>query len=244
MNNESATEKNITHDATYYVTAAFFALITSALPAVLGQPRFLPIIQTLALTTFVSVALHNRNLRGAGQVMALWVPIQFIVIVVLTRTFLGQVEHAFTEGFAYRAAITAWFFGGAPHPAGLAAHPLGFVTEFAMMAIGSLLTAGLVGVWFLVRLINLAAYGTGILLATLPNLGLVLLVIPYWTLLRAAGHAALIVLCAMPLLTYRWSPGYYWREHRQWLVVALTLIILGIVAELIIPGLATQTPVN
>jgi hypothetical protein len=67
-----------------------------------------------------------------------------------------------------------------------------------------------------------------------------LLVIPYWTLLRAAGYAGLIVLFAMPLLTYNWSPSYYWRHHRTLILISTGLVILGFIVELFLPGLVAS----
>ena len=241
---KARTSKSITRDPLYYITAAFLALLTTALPALLGQPRFLPIIQTLSLITFVTVALHNRNQRGAIRLMAMWLLIQFSVMVLLTRFVTGQLELAIADGFAYRAAITTWFFGGAPHPSGLASQPLAYLIEFAGIVVGSLVTAGLVGAWFLVRLVNQAAYGTGILLATLANPAQSFLVIPYWTLLRAAGYGGLIVLCAMPLLTSQWSPSYYWQHHRKLIIVSLALVALGIIVELFLPGIVVRPPLS
>lgn len=239
---KAATPKSITRDPIFFITAAFFALITTALPAILGQPRFLPIIQTLSLITFITVALHNRNQRGAINLMAMWLLIQFSIMVLLTRLVTSQLELAIADGFAYRAAITAWFFGGAPHPSGFASQPLTYVIEFVGITVGSLITAGLVGTWFLVRLVNQAAYGTGILLATLANPAQSFLVIPYWTLLRAAGYGGLVVLCAMPLLTSRWSPSYYWQHHRKLIVISLVLVGHGIIVELFLPGIVARPP--
>jgi hypothetical protein len=235
---------SITYDPIYYGTAGFFALLTTALPALMGQPRFLPIIQTMALTVFVAVALHHRNPRGALKVMAYWLPIQFIVLTLLTRFFGAQTEAAFTNGFVYRGAIAAWFFAGAPYPDGLVTSPLSYLLEFVGVVIGSLVTAGLVGVWILVRLVNQAAYGTGILLTSLQTSWHALLVIPYWTLLRAAGYAGLIVLCAEPLLTYNWSPSYYWQNHRRLILVSVGLVILGLLVELILPDIVARAPLS
>jgi hypothetical protein len=236
-------DTSITRDPIYYFTVGFFVLLTTALPALMGQPRFLPIIQTLALTIFVAVAIHRHNLRGAIKVMALWLPIQFIVLTLLTFVFGQQLEAAFTNGFLYRGAITAWFFAGTLLPAGLVSEPSTYVIEIAGILLGSLASAGLVGIWFLVRLVNQAAYGTGILLASLQDPGQSLLVLPYWTLLRAAGYAGLIVLCAEPLLTYNWSPGYYWQQHRRLLLVSVTLVLLGLLLELFLPGIVARAPV-
>lgn len=233
---------SITYDPIYYSTAGFFALLTSALPALMGQPRFLPILQTVTLTIFVAVTLHHRNPRGAIKVMAVWLPIQFIVLTLLTRFFGAQTEAAFTNGFVYRGAIAAWFFAGAPYPDGFVISPLSHLLEVVGIVIGSLATAGLVGIWILVRLINQAAYGTGILLTSLQTSWHALLVIPYWTLLRAAGYAGMIVLCAEPLLTYNWSPSHYWLNHRKLILVSVALIVLGFVLELFLPGIVARPP--
>lgn len=237
-------ENSITRDPIYYTTAAFFALLTTALPALLGQPNFLPIIQTLSLTIFVAVALHHRNVRGALTIMALWLIIQFVVLTLLTRLFRDQIEVAFHNGFVYRGTITSWFFGGAPYPDGIASDPLARLIEMAAIVFGALATAGLVGIGVLVRLVNQSGYGTGILLASLANPAQSLLVIPYWTLLRAAGYAGLIVLCAMPLLTYTWSPGYYWQNHRRLTVISVALVLLGLLVELFLPALVARPPLN
>jgi hypothetical protein len=237
-------DNSITRDPIYYTTAAFFALLTSVLPSILGQPTLLPILQTLSLFVFMAVALHHRNVRGAFTIMAIWLTIQFVVLTLLTRLFREQLEGAFSDGFAYRGAITAWFFGGAPYPNGLADDPLGRFLEMAGIIFGSLVTAGLAGIWLLIRLINQSAYGTGILLASLADPAQGLLVIPYWTLLRAAGYAGLSVLCAMPLLTYTWSPSYYWQNHRRAILISMALILLGLLVELFLPGLVARPPLN
>ena len=98
---------SITRDPLYYIVVGFFATLTTVLPAIMGQPRFLPIIQTLALTTFMVMPLHRRYQRGAVMVMAIWLLIQYSLLTLLTRFFGTQIEHAFTNGFAYRGAITA-----------------------------------------------------------------------------------------------------------------------------------------
>ena len=234
---------SITHDPIYYVTVGFFALLNTALPAALGQPRFLPIIQTISLFVFVAVALHHRNVSGAIKVMAIWLPIQFVAIALLTSIFPAQVEAAFTAGFAYRGAISYWFFGGAPHPATMTTEPVAYFAGLAVTLLGSLITAGLAGIWILVRIVNQSAYGAGVLLSLLENPGQALLVVPYWTLLRAAAHAGLVVLLAQPLLTGTWSPGYYWRNQQRLVQVTFLLLVLALLAELVLPGLVARTPV-
>ncbi len=239
----SPTGSSITRDPVYYITAAFFALLTTAVPALMGQPRFMPAVQTLGLTVLMVVALHHHNPGGALRIMALWLPVQFIVLVLLTRLFGAQVEHAFTDGFAYRGAITAWFFGGGPLPGSLAVEPIRRVVELAAVSIGSVVSAGLVGVWVTVSQTNRAAYGMGVLLRSLVNGGDAFFTVPLWSLVRIAGYAGLVVLLAEPLLTYTWSPSVYWRTRRRLILVAVTLIVAGLLLELLLPGYFARTPV-
>ena len=242
--NATPDRTSITYDPIYYTTVGFFALLTTALPAALGQPRFLPVLQTITLFIFMAITLHRRNPRGALKVMAIWLPIQFVTLLLLTRLLPGQLEAAFTGGFAYRGAITAWFFGGAAYPDAVATQFGTLVFELLGIIIGSLVTAGLAGIWFLARLLNHAAYSAGILLASLEHPGQSLLVFPYWTLLRAAGYAGIITLCAMPLLTYQWSPSTYWRNHHQLILISGALLALGLLLEFFLPGLLARTPVD
>jgi hypothetical protein len=161
----------------------------------------------------------------------------------LTRIFGAQAEAAISDGFAYRAEIVAWFYGRAALPDGFAVAPGTRLVEALGVVLGSLATAGIAGLWFVVRILNQAAYGTGILLTTLEQPNYLLLVIPYWTFVRVAGYAGLVVLCAIPLLTYQWSPMYYWRNHRRLVVWSLGLLALGLLLELFLPGLVARPPV-
>lgn len=233
---------SITRDPIYYVTVAIFALLTTVLPALLGQPRFLPIIQTLSLTIFVAITLHRRHPRGALNIMAGWLLFQFVLMTLLTCIFPLQVESTIVDGFAYRGAITAWFFGGASHPNTLSTNPGAFLLEVAEIVVGSLATAGLVGNWILMGIVNQTAYATGILLSSLANPGQAFLVIPYWTLLRIAGYAGLTILSAMPVLTGTWSPTYYWQNHRRLLLVSVGLLIAAVIVELFLPGIVARPP--
>jgi hypothetical protein len=235
---------SLTRDPLYYIMVGFFAAFTTILPALMGQPRFLPFIQTLILTLFIAVPLRRHHPRGALNVLAIWLPLQFFLITLLTRFFGTQLEHAFIDGFAYRGAITAWFFGGALHPSGIIATPFAYVIEFLGVILGSLVSLGLIGTWFLVRLTDQAAFGTGILLTSLVNPGQSLLVLPYWSLLRASGYAGFVILCAQPLLINNWSPLYYWQTQRKLVVYSTVLLIAGLLLELFLPNLLVLPPIT
>lgn len=232
----------ITRDPVYYVTAACFAVLTTALPALLGQPRFLPILQAIVLTVFLALPLHQRNPRGALRIVALWLPLQYVTLTVLTYLFRAQVENAIPNGFLIQGEIAAWFFAGAAYPAAFGATPLARLVEIAGVLLGGLASAGLVASWFIMRALNLAAYSTAILLAALETPSLILLTIPWWTLVRVAGYAGLLVVLAEPLLTYTWSPSHYWQRSRRLLLTSTGLLVAGILAELILPGLIAGLP--
>jgi hypothetical protein len=97
-------------------------------------------------------------------------------------------------------------------------------------------TGGLLGVWFLVRATNLAAYGAGSLWQSSGIASNVLGGLPVWTLLRLAGYAAAIVLLAEPLLTSNWSLPYYLTKRRRLLLVSAILLGSGLLLELILPA--------
>jgi len=55
-------EYQLTRDPVFYLMAAFFAFLTTALPALLGQFRFMPIGQTLVLAIFMAIAVRRGDL--------------------------------------------------------------------------------------------------------------------------------------------------------------------------------------
>lgn len=238
----TATTPSITRDPIYYITAAFYALLTTALPALLGQVRFLPILQAIVLTTFIAVPLYHRHPRGALQVIVWWLPIQYITLVILTALFRSQIEQAIPNGFLFQGELAAWFYADGPLPVAVDATLGARLGEFAGVVVGSLGTAGLVGNWLVMRDLNLAAYSTGVLLAVLDNPARIPLTIPWWTLLRVAGYAGLVVVLAEPLLTYTWSPSHYWRNRRRLLLTSVALVIAGLLAEWVLPGLIAGSP--
>ena len=109
-------EYQLTRDPVFYLTAAFFAFLTTALSAVLGQFRFMPISQTLILMIFMAIAVRRRDLRGALSVVLLWLAISTLVLIVLMWIAPGQVERAFADGFMHRARVSEWYFARSPLP--------------------------------------------------------------------------------------------------------------------------------
>ncbi len=227
----------LANDPIFYSTVVLFALLTTALPAFIGQPTFLLVAQTLALFTFIIVTLHQRMIRQTVLVLALWLVTQFIVFLVVTVLAEERVQVAIPNGFAYGMAYIEWFYqtAGAIRPDSFAAQPLARISELIAVTLGTLLSAGLVGVWFLVRALNLAAFNMGVLLVVSDKPLAFLEAVPVWSLLRISGYAGFIILFAEPLLTSNWNPGFYLRERRQLFLVSIILTLVGLLLELILP---------
>jgi len=231
-----STQYRLSHDPVFYIMAGFFALVTTALPAVLGQPRFLPIAQTLALFVFLLIPLRQRQIRQALTVLALWLVLQWVSMFLLAWLAPLQVERAINDGFIYRTAYLEWFFGNRQVPDSLAVQPVGRLLEVGGVLVGSLVSGGLIGIWFLVRAVNLSAFGSGALLAPLGGLTGLLAALPVWTLARLAGYGGFVILLAEPLLTRNWALRIFWQERRTLLIGSTVLLVIGLVLEIILPG--------
>ncbi len=219
-------------DPLFYIMLGFFALLTTGLASILGQPRFLPISQTVALFAFLSVALRRRQIRPAFTIIVIWLVLQLATLILLTRVAPGQVEWAFQNGFRYRGDFIGWFYGTGELPASLT-QQLGYrLFELVGVLVGSLISGGLLGVWFLVRVTNLTAYGAGALWQTSGDSLAVLGGLPLWALFRLAGYAGFIVLLAEPLFTGNWSPRYYLSNRRRLLLISAGLLTAAILLEL------------
>ncbi len=231
-----STQYRLSHDPAFYIMAGFFALVTTALPAVLGQPRFLPIAQTLALFVFLLIPLRQRQIRQALTVVALWLVLQWATMFLLAWLAPLQVERAINDGFIYRTAYLEWFFGTRQAPASLTVQPVRHLLEVIGVLLGSLVSGGLIGIWFLVRAVNLSAFGSGALLAPLAGLIGLLAALPVWTLVRLAGYAGFVILLAEPMLTRNWALSVFWKVRRALFIGSTTLLVIGLLLEIILPG--------
>ncbi len=227
----------LAQDPIFYVTVFLFAVLTTALPALIGQPTFLLVAQTLALFTFMIIPLHQRLLRQTILVLGLWLVTQFIVFLAATVLAEQRTQLAIPHGFAYGMAYIEWFYqiAGAIRPDSFAAQPVARLVELIAITFGSLASVGLIGIWFLVRALNQAAFNMGVLLVVSDTPFAILEAIPFWSLLRISGYAGLVLLLAEPLLTSNWNPFYYLRERRRLLVISILLTLVGLLLEVILP---------
>ncbi|MEZ4673229.1 MAG: hypothetical protein R2932_03170 [Caldilineaceae bacterium] len=229
----------LVNDPIFYITLVIFVLLTTALPAIIGQPIFLPIAQSLALFSFMMITLYQHLVRRTLIVIALWLVLQFLVIVLATIFAEQRIQAAIPDGFHYRMAYAEWFYSsaGAVRPDSFAAHPVARTVEVLGVTLGSLLSVGLVGLWFLMRALNLAAFSMGSLLLAIGDTGGFLGAIPLWSLVRISGYAGLIVCFTEPLLTNDWQLWTYLRKRRRLLLTAIGLTAGGMVLELFLPSL-------
>ncbi|MEZ4713971.1 MAG: hypothetical protein R3A44_42700 [Caldilineaceae bacterium] len=232
-----AASYSITDDPIFYGTVIMFALLTTIMPAILGQPRFLPVVQTLALTTFLALTVRRHKMRQIVTVLLLWLLIQFTLITLLSWATPGSLERAIPSGFDRRTAFIAWLFGNGALPDSLLARPIGRIGELFLIGLGGALTGGLLAVWILVRSVNLAGFYAGSLLVDFPTPLAMLIGLPLWTLLRLAGYAGWAVLAAEPMLIKNWSPGHLLQRHRRLLLISSACVALGLILELTLPGL-------
>jgi hypothetical protein len=230
-------EYQLTRDPVYYVMAVFFALLTTALPAVLGQVRFMPVSQTVVLSIFLSIAVRRRDLRGALLLIYLWLGFSMLSLIGVTLVAPGQVERAFDDGFMARALFSEWYFANSPLPASFATAPMPSLLEVIGVTLGSLLTGGVVGIWSLVRMANLAAFSAGHLLGILGSPVWIFVALPIWSLLQVAGAGGLVVLFAEPLLIDRFALGKWVTRRRKPLLLFSMLYAVGLLAEWLLPTL-------
>jgi hypothetical protein len=227
-------EYSPTSDPLFYISVGLFALLTTALPAFMGLARLMPIMQALALGIFVILAVRRGDTRHAVWVMVVWLAVQFALVTLLAWLLTERMESAVVDGFTARGAILEWHFSRRTFPGSLVDDASVRLLEIVGATVGSLLTAGVVGDWFLVRAINLAGLQAGGLMAN--TTGPVLLTSPFvWlTAVRIAGLAGLTILCTEPLLTGNWSPGYYWNNRRRLALISLGLLIAGLILETLV----------
>ncbi len=232
----TARSYQLTDDPVFYITVIFFAILTTVVPGLMGQPNFMPIVQALALTIFVAIPLRRGALRAALWVAVLWVVMQLVSIMAVTWLVPMQAARAIPDGFTYRNLLTTWFYTGEALPRSLLTAPLVRVGEVVGILLGSLLSGGLVGAWFLTRAVDLLGYSVMTLSQTVGALGFFAGLFP-WRLLSVAGYTGFFLLLAQPILTNHWQPSYYLHTQRRLVLGSAILLASGLLLEAILPGI-------
>jgi hypothetical protein len=228
----TGTEYDLLSDPLFYATVAIFAFLSTGLPAVMGQVRFLPLAQTVFLTALTALAVRRRRMNVALAVVAIWVAVQVLTLFAATLVAPGQVEKAFSGGFSARTAQAEWFFSGTPFPGSVHESAGNWLLRTAGTLVGSIVSGGLLGYWMLVRAVNIAAFQAAGFAMVLDSLSASPAVFPPWMLSRIAGLAGLVVLMTEPLLTGNWSLDYYVRYRSRSLAAFAILLVLSFVLEI------------
>lgn len=239
-------EYTLSRDPVFFAMVVFFALLTTGLSSVMGQLRFLPIIQALALTILLWIPLRRHDLPSALTTVFLWLAAAMLTVFVITMIDPVAMERTFEDGFRYRAAFAEWYYANSPLPASFGTQPIASLVEILGIVLGSLLTGGLVGAWFLMRVANLAAFSAASLLITLENPLLIVIALPLWSILQVIGGGGLLVLLAEPLASGSFGAGLsaLWKSRRRTLLTFGWLYVLGLLFELLLAPFWHFTPVS
>jgi len=227
---------SILTDPIWYITGAFFALLTTALPAAFQQAWLLPLLQTVALWTLLLPAIRRAALRPILSMPTLWVVIQGLTFFALTLLAPNPTEVAVGNGFTYQADLLAWLYTQTPLPASLATQPLLRIIELAGILLGAVLTGGGVAIWFLARSVNLYAFGAAAVLNAGGNVGTLLGALEPWWLLRLAAFILIIALLSSPGFTGEYNPAAWPAPRRRALWWGIGLLALALLLELLLPA--------
>ena len=204
-------EYNLSRDPSSLPWLGFFALLTTGFPCVLGQPRFLPLVQAVALTLFLAVPLRQRNLRSALFVVFLWLALTMGTLLALTwfdrRSHGTRLRGRFSLPRGLCRMVLRRQRASSPLPARFGTQLLPSLVEIVGIMLGSLLTGGPCRRLVLVKAANLAAFGAATLASTLPNPLLAVVALPLWRILQVIGGGGLLVLLAEPLASGHFGAG-------------------------------------
>lgn len=235
--NQSNNDYTITDEPIFYGTAIVFAFLTTLLTGLLGISWLMPALQTIALTLFMFPLVRRGRLRQALLLLFGWLLLQFVLVMFLSMGLPGRMELTIADGFDRRTGMLAWFYASDLAPAGLIESLGSRLLEILAIVIGSIVTAGLVGFWLLIRGVNLAAFYSGTILAALSDTANGIGAFPIWTILRLGGYALISLIGGGMLITEAEPFNRYIQRRRTLLFWALGLTLLGLIFELILPDL-------
>ncbi len=234
------TEQPLTGDPVYLVMAGVFAFLTTVLPIALTQPRTMPVVQALILTLFTALPIRAGLWRRAVRITALWLTVTLLLITVISFSAPAQVEASLSNGFEYRAQLLEWMYGVGAYPSWQASLTMSTALRVGAFTLGSVVTAGAVGYWFVFQQINHLGYAIGLVWSTVGGFIGLLLAVPFWSLLQVVGLAGLVIMLSEPILFRSWSARHFWRDRRTLIIVCCSALILGYLLALFVPVIWQQ----
>lgn len=243
---------HVLDDPIIYVVIALGALLTTALPVFLGQRFCLPLLNTFVIFPLFVWAVRVGRPRRAVTLAAFWAVCQAGAMLIAGLLLSQQAGNAVLNGLEMRSQAIAWtaartFSGPSGFIAGLPWSPATQLAQLAVVAVGSLLTAGFAGLLIDALTINATAYIVASVLreASTPLVALVA-GWPLWTVVRLGGYLLIGAALAEPLAigatTPRaedsiepvWTWRAWWRRRRRWLGVGFALALLAIVLQILL----------
>lgn len=242
MNPNQNPDHSLITDPIFVVCVAIFAILTTIFPFAAGLPLLMPILQTLFLFVFLVMIVRKQHPVQAVRVLCLWAVLQLFVALMVSAVAPSVAEGAIADGFTRRADFLEWLFAGSMLPDGIRANFFGRLLEMVAVVIGTLVTAGLIGIWLLVRAVNLAGFYAGSVVNSVSSFSGILPGLPIWTVMRILSYICFISICAEPITTGNWSIGHYlynakFPQRRRILMTAVFLLLASIVLELILPDI-------
>lgn len=240
---------HVLDDPLGYVVIALGVILTTALPVFLGQRFCLPLLNTLVIFPFFVWAMRAGRPRRAITLGTFWAICQTIAMLVASLALPQQASNAVLNGLEMRSQALAWTTGGAHSPEGFVAGlPFSLskqLIQLAVVAAGSLLTAGLVGLLVDALTLNATSYIAASVLHQANNPLLALVTAwPLWIFVRLAGYLLLGAVLAEPLavgastprpddeqVEPAWTWTQWWRRRRRLLGIGVGLALLGIALQ-------------
>ncbi len=233
-NHRPADPYNLLRDPLYYAVVILFAFLATALPALLRASWLLLLAQTISLWLLLLVPLRRNSARYALVVVACWVAVQFVAMFAISLGAPNRAEVAIGNGFQLTSGLLAWLYTGSPLPLSWFSQPLQHLVAILGATLGALVSGGLLGVWFLMRAVNVYAFSAAVLVN---SAGGAIAALQPWALLQIAGYVGLLPLLALPGFNGEWNPAKWSPRRRKLLLIAGALLLAGLVLELFLPGL-------
>src|SRR5690606_29283082 len=108
-----------------------------------------------------------------------------------------------------------WLFVRGPLPASWATQAVARSVELLGITLGSVISGGLAGIWFLVRSVNLLAYGVATLWNSAGSVAGLLAGMQPWWILRIVAYVGLVACFAMPGYSGEWNPARWDAGQRR-----------------------------
>lgn len=228
-------------DPLVYPVIALGVALTTFLPVFLGQRLCLPLLNALVIFPFLVGALRTGRLRRGLSLAAFWAVCQAVAALLASFFMSARADFAVLNALELRTQLYTLVATGQSQPGFVVGIPLD-LPQLALQALavvgGSLVTAGLAGLFLDATTINATGYAAASLLREAGRpLPVLLLAWPVWTIVRLAGYLALGAALAEPLA--RGDPegiglAGWWQRRRRLIAVGAGLVLLGILLQVVL----------